>query len=173
MNEHLHASVGGLLSRADRLVSRARSDSTTFAMDLALSAVYPARGAVELLREASKERRVAASLSELDTLLDVHVPYWHLIWAVRVQDFHRAGLSRDSDGVVATVPAFSTIALDLSEPPRAHLLEGNDEAAKAIFVWAPPYVQVGANTEPIAILDALDAYLAGMRLLVAAVRAAA
>jgi hypothetical protein len=177
MNDHLHAAVKGLLARAERLVARARAEVGDLHLDLALSAVYPARGAAELLREASKEGRIKYSVAELDALFEKHVPHWKLVWAVRIHDFHKAGLSPDPEnpyGLLTTVPGHSTIVVQLNEePPRIRLVEGSADAAGAIFMWAPPYVQIGADAKPIPILDAVEPYLDGMRSLVALIRSTA
>lgn len=57
-----------------------------------IAAIYPARAALEIMREAARRGELSVSRKEFDRLVDQRVPRWRLIHAVRVRDFHDGGV---------------------------------------------------------------------------------
>ena len=57
-----------------------------------IAAVYPARAAVEIMREAARLGELSVSLQEFDRRVEELVPRYRLIHAVRIRDFHRYGV---------------------------------------------------------------------------------
>src|SRR6266487_600900 len=57
-----------------------------------IAAVYPARAALEITREAAKCGELTLSLREFDRLVEKLVPRYRLIHAIRIRDFHRYGV---------------------------------------------------------------------------------
>ncbi len=57
-----------------------------------IAAVYPARAALEIMREAARLGELTVSLQEFDRRVEELVPRYRLIHAVRIRDFHRYGV---------------------------------------------------------------------------------
>jgi hypothetical protein len=57
-----------------------------------IAAVYPARAALEVMREAAAQGELSVSLADFDQLVNQLVPRWRLVHAVRVRDFHHGGI---------------------------------------------------------------------------------
>jgi len=57
-----------------------------------IAAVYPARAALEIMREAARLGELTVSLQEFDRRVGERVPQYRLIHAVRIRDFHRYGV---------------------------------------------------------------------------------
>src|SRR3989442_15273050 len=57
-----------------------------------IAAVYPARAALEIMREAAKVGELTVPPKAFDRLVEERVPQWRLIHAVRVRDFHHYGV---------------------------------------------------------------------------------
>src|SRR6266404_3496821 len=53
-----------------------------------IAAVYPARAALEIMREAARLGELTVPAKEFDRLVEERVPRWRLIHVVRVRDFH-------------------------------------------------------------------------------------
>lgn len=87
------AGVEEQVERAKLLFEEARAAPTfADAFRKLIAAVYPARAAVELMRESAKRGELVVSLGEFDRRLSELVPRHRLIWAVRIRDFHRYGV---------------------------------------------------------------------------------
>ncbi len=85
--------VNGQLERARVLFDEARAAPTyEDAFRKLIAAVDPARAAIELMRESAKRGELVVSIGEFDRRLSSLVPRHHLIWAVRIHDFHRYGV---------------------------------------------------------------------------------
>jgi hypothetical protein len=81
------------LARATHLLQEAHAvHNYDVAFPKLIAAVYPARAALEIMREAAKLGELAMSPREFDRLVDDRVPRWRLIHAVRVRDFHHYGV---------------------------------------------------------------------------------
>ena len=57
-----------------------------------MAAVYPARAALELMREAAKAGELTIGIKELDQLVAQAIPRYRLIQAIRIRDFHHYGI---------------------------------------------------------------------------------
>ena len=57
-----------------------------------IAAVYPARAALELMREAAKAGELTIDLGELDRRITEAIPRNRLIQAIRIRDFHHFGI---------------------------------------------------------------------------------
>src|SRR5439155_26954251 len=57
-----------------------------------MAAVYPARAALELMREAAKAGELTIELGELDRRITEAIPRNRLIKAIRIRDFHHFGI---------------------------------------------------------------------------------
>ncbi len=90
---HRLAGVKEQLARAKVLLEEAHAvRDYDVAFPKLIAAVYPARAALEILREAAKLGELSVSPREFDRLVDERVPRWRLIHAVRVRDFHHYGV---------------------------------------------------------------------------------
>src|SRR2546429_4105901 len=57
-----------------------------------IAAVYPARAALEIMRESARLGELTMTLSEFDRRVAELVPRYRLVQAVRIRDFHRYGV---------------------------------------------------------------------------------
>src|SRR2546425_12963023 len=57
-----------------------------------IAAVYPARAALEIMREAARLGELTVSLQEFDRRVEELVPRYRPIHTVRIRDFHRYGV---------------------------------------------------------------------------------
>jgi len=81
------------LTRAWRLLEEAHAiRAYDAAFPKLIAAVYPARAALEIMREAAKLGELTVSLQEFDRRVAERVPRYRLIQAVRIRDFHRYGV---------------------------------------------------------------------------------
>src|SRR6266702_1155129 len=87
------AGVKEQLTRARLLLEEAHAvRDYDVAFPKLIAAVYPARAALEIMREAAKVGELTVPPKEFDRLVEARVPQWRLIHAVRVRDFHHYGV---------------------------------------------------------------------------------
>lgn len=92
-SSHRLSGVTEQLARARRLLQEACAGRDyEDAFPKLIAAVYPARAALEIMREAAGRRELSVSLREFDCLVEQRVPRWRLIHAIRVRDFHHGGV---------------------------------------------------------------------------------
>ena len=158
------------LERAQLLCEAALRATDGERLRFALAAVYPARSAVELMRESAKSRHLVIDCPELDRRISDRVPYVDLVWALRVYDFHRLGLRNQKGAFLLAkvkVPALSTstIAFGPLSSPTFDVTNSDGSLPRAEFLfWAPPFAQVLPGEPPVHILAALLQYLEALAL---------
>lgn len=57
-----------------------------------IAAVYPARAAIEIMRESAKAGELSMPLPDFDLRVAQLVPSFRLVHAVRIRDFHQYGI---------------------------------------------------------------------------------
>lgn len=87
------AGVKEQLTRARLLLEEAHAvRDYDLAFPKLIAAVYPARAALEIMREAAKLGELTLSPQEFDRRVEELVPRYRLIHAIRIRDFHRYGI---------------------------------------------------------------------------------
>jgi hypothetical protein len=169
MNLDRVSGIRAHLKRAGWLVRVAETSSDAEAIDFAIIATHPARGAIELLREEAKSGALNVTASEFDRKIEEQVPHWDLIRALRIHDFHRSGLGHRWGAILVTEVALAPRGIGtISLGPLPDLTVNlSGELLKSEFLlWAPPYAQVRSGAPPVHIVAALKQYLSGVELLV-------
>lgn len=100
------------IERARFLLRDAHAESTyARAFPKLMAAVYPARAALEIMRESAKLGELTVPITDFDRRVAELVPLYRLIHAVRIRDFHHYGIQ--SGGRI-----FATFQITL--PPHGH-----------------------------------------------------
>ena len=117
------------------------------------------------MREAAKVHQLKIGIAELDKGISASIPYADLIWALRVYDFHRMGLSlrrRISLLGRVTVPPATTSTVTFGPlylPTFSITNSDGSNPQSEFFLWAPPFAQVRPGEPPVHVLAALTQYL--------------
>jgi len=77
-----------------------------------IAAVYPARAALEIMRESAKRGELTVSPAEFDRRVSRLVPRYRLVHAVRIRDFHHYGV-QDGGRIM--------IEFQITLPPHGHV----------------------------------------------------
>ena len=128
------------IERAQYFLTESRSKSTRIeSWRNLIAATYFGRAALELIREAAKQKRLKVSVRDLDVRLAELLPQYNIIKEIRVRDFHRYPVACDSslrlEGKVS-VPPYSTVVLSFRidpENPALHYLSDSDEVPNSEF----------------------------------------
>jgi len=85
-----------------------------------IAAIYPARAALEIMREAALLGELTLSPREFDRLVDRLVPRYRLIHAIRIRDFHRYGVQGSGRILVEyqlKVPSYGHVEFSMYPDP--------------------------------------------------------
>lgn len=135
------------------IAGRARTFDEAFA--LVISAIYPARAAMELMREAAKCGDLKLDLNTFDRWLGRRVPLYRLVHNLRIVDFHQRPLSATRMEVVfrVRVPAYGRAEFSLwpnPTNPRPSASVSNGSGNFEFFLTSPFVAQDEREPAPLA-----------------------
>lgn len=133
-----------------------------------IAAVYPARAALEIMREAVKLGELTIPLDGFDRRVAELVPRYRLIHAVRIRDFHRYGVQGDGHILVecqVTVPPhghaeFSMYPDPVNPRPDIHLSDSS--GSYKFLLTSDAVVQDEREPEAVPYWVLLKEYLEGV-----------
>ena len=164
-----HPRLDGVREQVERarfLLHDAHAESTyARAFPKLMAAVYPARAALEIMRESAKLGELTIPLPEFDRRVAELVPLWRLIHAVRVRDFHHYGI-QSGGRIVATfqitLPPYGHAEFSMyPDPvhPRASIVVSDASAQCRMLLTSDVGVQDEAESDAVPYWVLLEEYL--------------
>ncbi len=154
------------IERAKGFLRDAQSESSyDRAFPKLIAAVYPARAAIEIMRESAKAGELTVDLAAFDRRIAELVPTYRLIHAVRIRDFHQYGILGGGRIMVTfqvTLPPHGHSEFTMyPDPvhPKAQLIVSDPSANRKLLLTSDVGVQDESTRDAIPYAVLLDEYL--------------